>query len=341
MSVRTIRFIRVVAIGLAASLILGACAASGQRSSIDSTSTSGVPATTEPTGIPAAEGVAAGELCDTPGQLGTTSSGTPLICSGTAIDGTPLDNPTWRATAGDGVGALLTDSERAAVDAVRSSDPQQQPAGDQAILVQIQELGHAAELAAEADLPIDESFVKLLDGYQVANDVDYDTSVTSITALLRAVLILFDDQHPGATYSADLLEWYEEGSVLTYYGLVSLAPPSAETSYLEVLSSFTTAAVDYPEDVLAAGYENCAAASVGDVDWWAEELRLLVEDSPSSTRTDDAFGYLAIVELAVSELCPQHAQTWTSTKSVLASEAWYPTRADFPNTPDQLAGLFG
>ncbi len=230
----------------------------------------------------------------------------------------------------------------AAVQAVKSSDPQQEAAGNHAILIYIEEMGHAARLAAEANLPIDESFVKLVEGAAANADVNYETAVTSITALLRGVLILLDNQDPGRVYSSALLEWYEEGSVLTYYGLVSLASRKSEARYLGFFSSHSSADLSEEdlEELLGVGYENCAAASFNDVDWWVAELTSLVEESPPSVRTDDAFGYLANVELAVSELCPQYGQTWDSTKSVLAGEAWYPKRADFPNIPDELAGLF-
>lgn len=289
------------------------------------------------------EGVTAGKVCSEPGHLGLTADGAPLICSGSAHDGTLLDEPLWRETAAGDVGPILPGStEAAAAQVVRDLDPTQESAGDEFILVMIDEYAQTARVADETGFPVDEAFVNLVDGFWAANEAThgFDESVISTVAMLEGVVALLDESDEGHAFAAELLRWYREDAVKTYFGLVSEATPEAEARFLSspFVSPFLASNSDLALDL---GYENCGAASQGDPGWWAGDFRDMVEAEPQTDRIDMGLGYLAIAEIALTELCSQYEATWENTKDLLVAEAWYPTRSEFPDADDfGLAGLF-
>ena len=287
--------------------------------------------------------VAPGEPCPEAGRLGETSQGTPVLCSGTTSDGTVLDEPMWRETAARNSGAVVLDeSEAAAVATAKALSPDFNSGGDHAVLIAIEEYAAASRMAAQADIPHDEGFTRLVGGYQVSNAVSYDESLTATVAVLEGALVLLSEDDPANAYIVDLLRWYRQESIDTYYGLVSKATPEQEQAFFDVYLDF--GALDSQADVtLTAGYEVCAANSFGDPQWRAEEVSNDIEtyvDSPFADVGETAFFLLALEELAVMHLCPRYGPAWEATKDLLASEDWYPTEAEFPAADERLGGLF-
>jgi hypothetical protein len=194
-------------------LLVGAC--STDLSDPGTTATNPTTATTfsrnestvdsnDSVGLPTYD-VALGDLCSDPGRIGLTPEGVPILCSGLTAEGSALDSPVWRETAGGGLDSL-SDTQAAAVQQFKGLMPEF-AVDDVAILVLIEEFAQASQFASDSGLPIEGTVVNLINGYAGANSVSVEQSVRVVASLLSGVAVLLDEDDPGRVYSLEMIDW--------------------------------------------------------------------------------------------------------------------------------------
>jgi hypothetical protein len=153
-------------------------------------------------------GVSIGSVCDTPGVLGVTGTGTVVLCSETSLGDESLDAPVWRETAAGDVSAELSVAESVAVAAAKQISPVLALSGDHAVLIFIEETAAALVIASDAGVFPGDTFLNLVNGVGNSNNLTNDEAALVTIGVLAGVQFLVGADDPVTPYADQMVEWF-------------------------------------------------------------------------------------------------------------------------------------